>query len=1502
MNTSDYHAHKSSGFFLTAACRTVISALAVIYASNVCTQLDAFTWSGNGSDGSVDTAANWVENAAPPNSYSDYIFTGTKNTIVTLPGATKNLSTLTFDGNAGAFVIRGEEDVMSSYRFGIGRSTLPAPNNRITQNSSYDQAVLATMYISNAATAQMTITGTGLGALTLGSIRMGAQASSNGIFYIERDVAINTFTLLASGTVSFDVTAGKTVTVNVLAGTDLATAGNFGVHKLGEGTLALTGTNRSTGPTVIAKGRLLLDRDAVYGNGALTPSFTVKSTAGVEGNGRISASLVAFEDNSTLRVSSTSGSAALQITADTYSYGNGLRIGGAGSLNAGTGQTLNASSLDIAGGMLALQNAVTLANGGTIWGSGTLSSTDGITFGSSAGDTVQAAITSGRTLLIGAAVTGPANINITSGNLLVANAISTGNITVASGAGFGGAGTIGGEVSAGNGATITAGAAVAAIEETLTLQGGLRLGSVASDVVTANIAANKTLHVGTSLAGPGKLEKTGAGVLRLSGNQSAYAHAFAVGAGTLLIDNGLGSPFVNVTSGATFGGAGIVSGSVSLGAGSSLVVGAADASVDSATSRTLTINGAFSFGASGTLYFDILKKGALGTGVSTSLAIGGAQNYGGTASGYTIDLMNILTGVYNLGNVGYLADSGSAAVTVGGNELSGRQSAWIEKDGTGNLILHTDAGSSMKLRWSGASGTWNTQTADWLATSGSIAFGSGDMVFFDSVSDAGHEQNRNITLTGASMLTSGMEVSGTGNYSFHGAGIVTDKEMASEELASEASGKLVKKGSGVLTLANTGVNNFKEGIELEGGVLEIANAGALGANNLTVTGADTLLRFNAAGVSTSGTFDLSHHALNVEVAQDSVIGGVVTGANALIKTGAARLTLDASLAGAVNIDEGTLKIGMSASLADNPVRISSNGTLDVSAQNNTLRNVTGSGNIEIGNAILTLDNATEVLFAGSFSGSGSIVKTGSADLVLSGSSRHEGGTQISAGRLVINNADALGTGITTVDAAPGVALVFQGAIGSRATPIVGDGAVDVFDSFITLGGNNVISKLRLSGSSVLTAASAGALGGANAAVEVGNGSMLRVANRETNATAIQAGNIMVNQGGALLFAGGTAPGKLSISGTLLFAPGGTVGFDGPVASGIYTLATSNGIPNAPQYQGSQYGMDVTFATNDNTLSVLAINQAANPSKDAALAFDAMIATMTAVYNRISEGFLLPVVERQAGSVLNDLWIKGIASRATYESKSWQAGHTDETYGVVLGYDGLVNERYLFGLYGGLTESEIRMDLGGTSGAQFGFGGIYGAFKHGSFYAGADISGGIADADTRRAEGDGEAVGSYKAEFWGASGEIGFIINAWKNGVVKPSLAIHGMRLKIKDYKEEGPGALRVGTFSEEVVQSLLSIQAAQKTRMLNRPAMFDVMFGWRQTVHDSNPEVTASFAANPEYSTVLANPGYVRGSFVAGVGARISMSRHTIIGLGYDYETASGRSRHTLLLTARWMW
>ncbi|MDR2674266.1 MAG: hypothetical protein LBC18_05195, partial [Opitutaceae bacterium] len=526
-----------------------------------------FTWCGGGTDGSVATAENWVSNTVPNTSGHEYVFTGTLNTEVTLNSSSRQLTGLTFDENAGAFIVRGEvPDSLANYRFQVNVASVA-----ITQNSALDQALPATVYVANG-NHTVAITGTGAGALALGSVRVGLQVADDARFNIERDVSLASFTLLGSGTLQLNISEGKTTTIGALAGTNLETAGNFSVRKYGEGTMTLTGFNKSGGVTLIEAGRLLLADNAIYGGGATTAAFTIKTGATLAGGGTVDVSSLVIEDGVSLLAGSNSGAGTLTLLAGTRTFGQNLHVGGNGVLNAGA--PLNAQSLTIDdGGTLTLMDALTLANGGTLAGSGTLASSAGLVFGANAGDSVQVAITSGSTLAVIPAITGPANIGVTSGTLLVAGGLDAGDVRIANGAGFGGTGTVNSVVIAEDGAVITAGISGGGAAETLLLQGGLGLGTAANDIIKADVSINKTLHVAVPLTGAGKLEKSGAGVLWLGGNNAGHTNILAVTGGSLIIDVEIGSTFVEVASGAAFGGAGIVSGSLSLGAGATLLVG-----------------------------------------------------------------------------------------------------------------------------------------------------------------------------------------------------------------------------------------------------------------------------------------------------------------------------------------------------------------------------------------------------------------------------------------------------------------------------------------------------------------------------------------------------------------------------------------------------------------------------------------------------------------------------------------------------------------------------------------------------------------------------------------------------------------------------------------------------------------------------------------------------------------------------------------------------------------
>ncbi len=168
--------------------------------------------------------------------------------------------------------------------------------------------------------------------------------------------------------------------------------------------------------------------------------------------------------------------------------------------------------------------------------------------------------------------------------------------------------------------------------------------------------------------------------------------------------------------------------------------------------------------------------------------------------------------------------------------------------------------------------------------------------------------------------------------------------------------KLTKQGDGTLILSNTG-NDYGD-TEIDGGILAAKDAAALGTGDVTIAESATL-------ALSQGTLD------------NNVTGGgqiVKSGNDELIVTGANNYS------GGTTISGGTLTADHADSLGSGD--IDNSGVLQV-----------GEGELE------------NTLF-----GSGSLVKTGTGELTLSGDNTYSGGTTITGGTLMADHADSLGTG------------------------------------------------------------------------------------------------------------------------------------------------------------------------------------------------------------------------------------------------------------------------------------------------------------------------------------------------------------------------------------------------------------------------------------------------------------------------------------------------------------
>ncbi|HAK8811882.1 TPA: fibronectin-binding autotransporter adhesin ShdA [Salmonella enterica] len=168
--------------------------------------------------------------------------------------------------------------------------------------------------------------------------------------------------------------------------------------------------------------------------------------------------------------------------------------------------------------------------------------------------------------------------------------------------------------------------------------------------------------------------------------------------------------------------------------------------------------------------------------------------------------------------------------------------------------------------------------------------------------------------------------------------------------------KLTKQGDGTLILSNTG-NDYGD-TEIVGGILAVKDAASLGTGDVTIAE-------NATLALSQGTLDNN-----------------VTGEGQIVKSGSDELivTGDNNYSGGTTISGGTLTADHADSLGT--------GT------------IANSGVLQVGEGELK----------NTLSGSGSLVKTGTGELTLSGDNSYSGATTISDGTLIAANVNALGSG------------------------------------------------------------------------------------------------------------------------------------------------------------------------------------------------------------------------------------------------------------------------------------------------------------------------------------------------------------------------------------------------------------------------------------------------------------------------------------------------------------
>ncbi|ENQ4963866.1 fibronectin-binding autotransporter adhesin ShdA [Salmonella enterica subsp. enterica serovar Butantan] len=367
----------------------------------------------------------------------------------------------------------------------------------------------------------------------------------------------------------------------------------------------------------------------------------------------------------------------------------------------------------------------------------------------------------------------------------------------------------------------------------------------------------------------------------------------------------------------------------------------------------------------GTLDNNVTGEGQIVKSGSDELIVTGDNNYSGgtTISGGTLTADH----ADSLGS-GDIDNSGVLKVGEGEleNTLSGTGS--LVKTGTGELTLngdndysggttiddgvliadHADSLGSGDIDNSGVLQVGEGELKNTLSGTGSLVkIGTGELTL-----NGDNDYSGGTTISDGTLIANHADSLGTGAIDNSGVLQVGEGELKN---TLSGTGSLVKIGTGELTL--NGDNDYSGGTTISDGTLIAASVNALGSGDI-----------DNSGVLQVGEGELKN---------------TLFGSGSLVKTGTGELTLsgDNTYSGGTTISGGTL----------------------IAASVNAL----GSGDIDNSGVL----KVGEGELKNTLSGSGSLVKTGTGELTLSGDNNtYSGDTTIADGTLIAANVNALGSG------------------------------------------------------------------------------------------------------------------------------------------------------------------------------------------------------------------------------------------------------------------------------------------------------------------------------------------------------------------------------------------------------------------------------------------------------------------------------------------------------------
>jgi outer membrane autotransporter protein len=1061
--------------------------------------------------------------------------------------------------------------------------------------------------------------------------------------------------------------------------------------------------------------------------------------------------------------------------------------------------------------------------------------------------------------------------------------------------------------------------------------GTYQLGSKALTVGLNNLSTEASGTI-VDFGEGGSLIKVGRGTLTLSGINT-YSGGTTVSKGVL-------SVAVNANLGA-------VGGEITLDGGELLATGRG---LNTGRQVTITTNGGtLATAALGSADFEgnITGGGALtiGDAVNTgTVVLGGTNTYLGSTTivnGATL-LANspaalsptsafIVMGTLDLNGfsnqIGSLASSGTvtngdsfAVVLTTGGDNTDTSFSGVLQDGTDALGLIKVGTGTLTL--SGAS----TYTGGTTISAGTLQLGDGvrNGSITGDVTD-----NATLAFDPAGSVTFGGTISGTGNLLKLGSGTVILTANNSYIGGTTISGGILQIGNGGTTGSIVGnvvddgslVFNRTDAITFPGIASGTGTLFQSGSGSLTLTGSNSYSGVTTVSAGTLQAGSTTAFSPNSAFTVNSVVNlagfsntvGSLAG-NGMVTNNGNPAILTAGGNGTNTVFSGTL-INGTASLG---LIKSGLGTLTLSGANTYTGGTTiTGGNLQIGNGGTTgsivgnvLDNGSLVFnrsdaitFPGVVSGTGSLTQTGSGSMTLTNANTYSGGTVIDRGTLLVDNAQALGTGYVTVNggilaADPQPINVkgnyTQNAGGTLQLNVAGanPGQYDTLNvgGSAALGGTLKLISLGFqpkAGDTLTLVTNNGLVSGRFAQFidpfATGPGFTFSGLVYEPNA-------VLLEFRSAASFA--LTPNQLAAA-RLLDAVHQDSG-----AANLISFLNTEPFTNLPgdfekiSPDGLTAFYEISFS-NAN-IQKLTLESRFDDIHHGSNGFSSNMKVNGATVNdkagpdgKTSKAVVEPVLQHAPENRWG-VWVTGFGDFVNVDGDGNAQGYNFTTGGVSLGLDYRLTDQLAIGVFGDYSHTWTSLNPGGHIDVDSGRGGVYATwFSHG-IYLNAAIYGGHNSYDSGRAGLGGLANGSTEGAEWSTFIGGGYDFHCGRL-TVGPIASLQYTDVGIDSFSEHGSLApLAIHSNSAESLRSDLGFRLFYQWQIGKIIVEPSLKAAWEHEYKYSALPVTAGFAGIPGPSATFFGPSEGHDSAVVSAGVSVQATPAITTYVNYDGQLGRG--------------